>query len=147
MLGGGDQQQLVDQTLEPATLVEGHVEQLRALRGRHTAVQPVERVYRAEHDGERRAQLVRDRGNEVVLLAVEVDLQRQRHRELLVHHRARDDERRVVRERSDRLNPAARAGVGRAVAEHDQHHPARLLVHRRNRERAARPRGHALDLG
>ena len=121
VLGRGDEEELVDESLQPRALLDGHVEQLRALLVGHAAVEPVERVHRTEHHRERRAQLVRHRGDEVALLAVEVDLAGEGDRALLVQQRVRDDERGVVRERGEGLDPALRAPeFAGAVAEHER---------------------------
>ena len=89
VLGRGDEQELVDQSLQPAALVDGHVEQLRALFVGHAAVEAFERVHGAEHHRERGAQLVGDGRDEVALLPVEVDLAGQGDLALLVQRRVR----------------------------------------------------------
>ena len=109
MLGRGDEQQLVDQSLQPPALVDRHPEQLCFLLTRHPAVQPVEGVHRSEHDAERCAQLVRHGRDEVALLAIQVDLSREGHRAFVVQQRVRDQQRRLVRERSRASRPGCSA--------------------------------------
>ncbi len=126
VLGRGDEEQLVDEPLQPTALVDGHVEQLGALFVGHPAVESFERVDRTEHHRERRAQLVRDGRDEVALLAVQVDLAGEGDLAFLVQERVRHDERGVLRERGERLDAALGAGVGGAVPKHDQHDVATI---------------------
>ena len=78
MLGGGDEQQLVDQAAEAPALVEGRAEQPVEAGVVQAAAEATDRRDGGQHARERGPQLVGHGGDELALLEVEVQLPSER---------------------------------------------------------------------